>query len=89
MRVLHRSPFVYFTVHYGIWSKNIWPSEGGGFGLEVNFDVHLQDRSSWVSILVHRKFSVTVLKGITNRGKVHVSNAHIFQMPSVRICVPK
>lgn len=70
MRVPHRSPFVYFTVRYGIWSKNICPSERGGFGLEMNFDVYLQDRNSRVNILVHRKFSVTVLNEITNRGKL-------------------
>jgi hypothetical protein len=76
MRAPQRSPFVCFTVHYGIWFKNICPSERGGFGLEKDFDGYLQDRKS----RVRRNVSVTVLKGITNRGKVHVSNTQFFQM---------
>jgi hypothetical protein len=85
MRAPHRSLFVYFTVYYGTWSKNICTSERGGFGLEMNFDVYLQDRNSRVSISVHGKVSVTVLKGITHRGKLCVSEAHIFQTHSVQI----
>jgi hypothetical protein len=85
MRATDRSLFVYFTVYYGTWTENICSSERGGFDLEMDFDVYLQDRNSRVNILVHRKVSVTVIKGIRNRGKIYDSGAQNFQSHSVRI----